>query len=156
LLDDRSCPSNNPPYGWQSLYVCYAGSWSPNSDFGGYYHHDGTTCNVGNPYAAGACSCPSGAQAIEFIVDGSCWNDWRIGLCWNPSAPATTFAGAYETSDSTTYGNNGCVVANPATGACTCPAGSTGIAVRSVYGPGSSNCHNTGAIGGHVYLCRAN
>jgi hypothetical protein len=140
------------------MYVCYAGAFTATSDFGGAYHREGTTtCHVGNPLAGAACACPTGSQAIELIVDHSCWNDTMIGFCWNPTAPLTTFGGAYEISDHTGYGTNGCVTGNPAAaGACACPSGTTATEIRDVYGPGNDSCNNTGAFGGHLYVCGVN
>lgn len=153
VLDDRSCPNNNPPYGWSAMYVCYVGPFTPISDFGGFYQRQGTTCMVGNPLASNQCACPSGSQAIELVVDGSCYDNTNIGFCWNMSVPAVTFGGAYEQSDNASYGTNGCVVANPATGACSCPSGATPLSIRDVYGPAVSGCKSTGAVGGHLYVC---
>jgi hypothetical protein len=152
-LDDRSCPANIPPHGWQSLNICYAGSFTTSSDFGGAYQRLDAQCLDGNPFASGSCACPAGTQAIELPADGGCWVDTHIGFCWNSSAPLSTFGGAYLKSDNTSYGANGCVVANPATAGCSCPEGTTSLAIRSVYGPGSSLCTSAGASGSFIHVC---
>jgi hypothetical protein len=156
LLDDSRCTVNNPPFGWTSAFICSGGTFGATADFGGAYQREGATCKQGNPFANGACDCPAGTVKIESIVDGACWNDTHFGLCWNSSAPLSTFGGAYQKSDSTSYGNAGCVVGNPATsGACSCPAGTSEIQVRIVYGPGNASCKANGAFGGHIHVCRA-
>ncbi len=138
------------------MTVCGAAAFAPTADFGGVYQLNGTTCAVGNPMAGGACACPSGSQAIELLSDGSCWEDETLGLCWNGSAPLTAFGGAYEESDESSQGTNGCIVPNPAAGnACACPAGTTAIQIRDVYGLGDHNCKSTGAIAGYLYVCAA-
>ncbi len=151
MLDDRACPSNNPPFGWQSVFFCQSGAPAATPDFGGSYHREGAACRVGNPLAAGACACPGGTTSIEMPVDHACWNDTHIGLCWGAAAPLATFGGAYELAD-VTYG---CVAPNPATGACSCPAGTAPIVIRSIYGPGNAGCRATGAFGANLYLCHA-
>jgi hypothetical protein len=99
---------------------------------------------------AGACSCPTGSQAIELVADGGCYENTKVGFCWNGSAPRTSFCGAYSTGD--TYG---CLVANPATGGCSCPGDCTSIAIRSIYGPGTGgDCTNSGAFGAQLNICR--
>jgi hypothetical protein len=154
LLDERGCPSNNPPYGWQSLMVC-AASYTPGADFGGAYQRYGTTCYVGNPSAGGQCACPTGTQAIELVVDGQCYHDVNIGLCWDPTATRTAFGGAYQTSTGGFLNNTTCVVKNPATNDCTCPAGTTAASISDVYGQGppDSQCTKSGATSGNLYFC---
>jgi hypothetical protein len=156
ILDDSRCPNNNPPFGWESIYICAGGAFSATADFGGGYQREGSSCKSGNPWSAGSCSCPAPSIAIELIADGGCWNDTHVGVCWNPSATMSTFGGAYQRSDSASYGNAGCVVGNPATGgACSCPGGTTEIAIRNIYGPGNAGCEANGAIGGQIYICRS-
>lgn len=115
ILDDRSCPSGNPPYGWQGTHVCHAGAGAAESDFAGFYQRQGATCLVGNPLAGGTCDCPAGSEQVEL----------------------------------------GCQIANPATGACSCPDGTISVAIRVVYGPSDSGCSASGAAGGHIYVCYA-
>jgi hypothetical protein len=161
-LDDRNgpglvCDVANDPYGWATSYVCYGGTFdAATADFGGAYHKgENGTCYVGNPMNGNACTCPAGSQAIELIADGGCWENSKIGLCWNGTAPRTSFGGAYLASDSASYGTSGCVVANPATGACSCPADCTNISIRSIYGPnGMGPCNSSGAFGAHLNICR--
>jgi hypothetical protein len=154
MLDERACPNNNPPYGWSGLNVCYAGAFTAASDFGGVYHTDGTTCFVGNPMAPGnGCACPAGSQAIELTVDGSCYVATTVGVCWNGSAPLKTFGGAYETGTATLGGGDTCLVKNPATSACSCPAGTSAVAFATVSGRGFGSCSGTGANPASLYFC---
>jgi hypothetical protein len=150
FVDNRGCPSNNPPYGWTALDVCYKGTFTASSDFGGAYQHQGTTCTVGNPLAGGSCACPSGSSAIDLVVDGACYINNNISFCYNASAARVSFGGAYQLSDNTSYG---CVVSNPATGACSCPSGTTAVSIEAEYGPSTSGCSNTNIASGHLNVC---
>ena len=112
-------------------------------------------CIGGNAMASGQCACPTGSQAIDLQADSGCWLNTVIGFCWNGTAPLTKFGGAYQESDSTGYGANGCVVANPATAGCSCPAGTSAISMRVVWGPSNSGCKNDGSSGGRLVVCAA-
>lgn len=159
-LDDRgwsqgTCPVGASPFGWTSTWVCRQGTYSSASDFAGAYKRSGAGCLVANPYTGG-CSCPSPAanvKTIEMRVDTGCWTDEFIGLCWNNAAPRINFGGAYQRSDYSGYGSGGCLVGNPATGACSCPAGTSAIAIRTIWGP-DTGCSAAGAYGAHIYICR--
>ncbi|MGH7438928.1 MAG: hypothetical protein ACRENE_24845 [Polyangiaceae bacterium] len=153
VIDNRGCPSNNPPYGWTAIDVCYKGTFTASADFGGAYQHQGTTCTVGNPLAGGACACPSGSSAIDLVVDGSCYVNDNVTFCYNPAAPRASFGGAYQMSDNTSYGTSGCVVTNPATSACSCPSGTTAVGIEAEYGPSTSGCSNANIASGHLYVC---
>jgi hypothetical protein len=154
MLDERGCPTGNAPYGWSGLNVCYAGTFTSASDFGGVYQTDGTTC-VGNPMTSAVdCSCPAGSQAIELTVDGACYAATTIGVCWNGSAPLTTFGGAYETAPAQFGGGTTCVVKNPATSACSCPTGTSAVAFDTVNGRGFGSCSSSGAKPASLYFCR--
>jgi hypothetical protein len=154
FVDNRGCPSNNPPYGWTAMTVCYAGTFTASSDFGGFYQHQGATCTVANPMASDTCACPAGSQAIELVVDGSCYVNNNVDFCWSPTAALVSFGGAYQVSDNMVYGTSGCVVKNPATQACTCPTGTTAVALENEYGPSTSGCSNAGISSGHLYVCQ--
>ncbi|MBI5494678.1 MAG: hypothetical protein HY904_06580 [Deltaproteobacteria bacterium] len=148
LLDDSNCAGNG--YGWATLYGCVAPALVP-ADFGGVYHHQGLLCLAVNPYT-GACSCAAGTTAVDMPVSGSCFQRTELTVCYRP--PVSTFGGAFTQSDHQGYGAAGCVAANPYTGACTCPAGTVGAWVRSIFGPLTA-CDNNGQWGSHVVFCYA-
>jgi hypothetical protein len=137
VLSDYTCAPLLPPWGWEALLLCYPGTWNSNGDFAGAYHVAYGSCVEGNPAAGGACNCPAGTQRVEFPVTGDCWNQETVAMCFRPGAPRTRFAGAYFLSTSVYDGDNGCITANPLTGACTCPAGSNSIPTRAIYGQGA-------------------
>jgi hypothetical protein len=155
VLDNRSCPSNNPPYGWTAIDVCYAGTFTANSDFGGFYQHEGATCRVGNPLAGGSCACPSGSQAIELNAEGACYASHNVTFCYNGAATRVSFGGAYQVSDNTSFGTSGCVVTNPATSACSCPSGTSAVSIETEYGTTNSGtgCTAGNTTSGHMFVC---
>jgi hypothetical protein len=98
----------------------------PTGDWAGAYQVqctdstcNATTCQVNNPFTNG-CTCPGSSSALTFdeVYDNGITG--QMTLCYNPGAPAITFAGAYQTK------GNGCLVPNPETSACSCP-GDAGI-----------------------------
>ncbi len=139
------------------LKLCLAGAVAPDSDFGGAYQVDdvdgwcGATaqCRVGNPLAGGACACPAGFEqnvAVRSIVRLPCDNSEAgtvIVFCGNQNAPFTSYAGAYQFDDLGTQ----CRVANPWTGACSCPSGTTDRVFRAMV-DGSA-----GLYGSTIHLC---
>ncbi|MBM4363751.1 MAG: hypothetical protein FJ104_13810 [Deltaproteobacteria bacterium] len=150
VLDDRGCPSGNPPYGWSSAYFCVQGTPTTDSDFGGVYQRTAAEgCVANNPWTGG-CTCPAGMQAIELVTDGACWLNRRTGICWNPSATPVSFGGTYQLDD-----GSSCTVANPATGGCSCPAGTTSRVIRAVHGPSDIGCSKSGSQGANLHVCTA-
>ena len=63
------------------------------------------------------------------------------------SSPQTDWAGAYEQDDAVPCGF-GCRAANPYTGGCSCPAGATTIALRTLV-----DCGGGGIIGSQIFVC---
>jgi len=119
-----------------TVTFCGTGSYT-GGDFGGVYQIDdavacGLGCRVANPYTGG-CSCPSGTTEISMrtLVSNSCGGIMgsRFVLCSHGSAMRTSFGGAYEVDDSVA-GGVGCRTANPITGGCSCPSGTSPHGVR--------------------------
>jgi len=143
----NDCPADGR-YLWAMVYFCYAPVWSGTADFAGtYQRHDpsaGGGCVIVNPYT-GACSCPAGTAAIELRAETADFHGTSIGVCRNPSAAVTTFAGAYEVGDVGWV----CLVANPATGGCSCPSGITPFPLRGIFRHGSP----AGNWGTQMWIC---
>jgi hypothetical protein len=120
-------------YVWANLYFCSAPSFAAGSDWGGaYYLYDSGTCAVGNPYT-GRCTCPAGTAPISWRVEHGSMRLASVGLCWSPTAVEQTFAGAFEVGDV----GSPCLVANPETGACSCPSGAVRSNYRGIYPHGA-------------------
>lgn len=113
------------------LRLCTTSSLSMTSDFGGAYQVDDVAggcgavnqCRVGNPMAGGACACPAGFDpiAVRSIIRLPCNNGetgTQIFFCGNKNAALQTFGGVFQVDDFEPT----CRVANPWTGACSCPA----------------------------------
>ncbi|MBK6519824.1 MAG: hypothetical protein IPM79_25565 [Polyangiaceae bacterium] len=140
-----------------TLDLCVTSGVAESSDFGGAYEVDdfdgwcGATaqCRVGNPMAGNTCACPAGFDdviALRSIIRLPCDNAEAgntIFLCGNMDAPFTSFAGAYQFDD---FAPN-CRVANPWTGDCSCPAGSTDRVYRVMVDGGA------GLYGSTIHLC---
>jgi hypothetical protein len=138
------------------LNLCLPGGVSGDSDFGGAYQVDdaagwcGATdqCRVGNPLAGGACECPAGFSpiALRSIIRLPC-DDSEVGtqvvFCGNQSADFSSFAGAYQRDDFDPV----CRVANPWTGDCSCPAGTTDRVFRVMVDG------NMSLYGSTMHLC---
>ena len=148
------------------LYACGAATLPPGTDYGGAYGVKDTIagcatdsgaplpadgCNHPNPYT-GACSCPAGTSPIVMRTIEHCHlTDSLVGghvaLCAGPVLPHPSFGGAYQIDDPVT-GGAGCRVANPATGACSCPGGTSARSYR-VW----TDTASAGLIGSNVYVC---
>lgn len=123
-------------------------------DWNGVYEiDDAVGCSAGCrlPNAlTGACSCPAGATPIKLrtLVDTTCGT--RIGsqlvLCLGSSAKTATFGGAFQVDDPVP-GGYGCRVANPKTGACSCPPGVRARTHRVIADT------DAGPIGSRITVC---
>ncbi|MBN1774037.1 MAG: hypothetical protein JXB32_22450 [Deltaproteobacteria bacterium] len=123
----------DPTYVWADLRFCSAPSLAAGSDWGGAYHlHDSGLCAVGNPYT-GRCTCPAGFVPISWRVETADFRWSSVGLCWSPSATEVTFAGAFEVGDV----GSPCLVSNPETGGCSCPADAMRVDYRGIFAHGS-------------------
>jgi hypothetical protein len=82
-------------------------------------------CLSPNAYTQ-ACSCPQGTAgwqvSLGAVTGGCAAGDTTLALCMLPSAAHASFAGAYALS-ATALG--GCILANPQSGGCSCPAGTS-------------------------------
>jgi hypothetical protein len=72
----------------------------------------------------------------------------RIGVCMNTGATSSAFGGAYEVDDAGAAGSLGCRAANPFTGGCSCPAGTTAHGYRVEVDTPSF-------IGAVIFVCTA-
>lgn len=123
----------SPTYVWANLNVCSAPALGAGSDWGGAYQlHDSGVCAVGNPFT-GRCICPAGFVPISWRVETTDFRWSSVGLCWSASATEVTFAGAFEVGDVGSV----CLVTNPETGGCSCPAGTMRADYRGVFAHGS-------------------
>ncbi len=156
LAVQSDCPGV-PMRAATALRMCVAAATSADSDFGGAYQMDdlaglcGATaqCRVGNPMAGGACTCPAGfpdvvglRSIIRLPCDGTETGS-QIFVCGNKAAPYAGYAGAFQLDDFAPA----CRVANPWTGDCSCPAG-TSDRVYRVMVDGAM-----GLYGSTLHLC---
>ncbi len=122
--------------------------------FGGAYETSDppcASCHNANPLSGG-CGCPAG-----FVPSGSfrTTNDCR-GAGIQTGATVVTcaaggpsdWAGAYQRDDNVPCGR-GCRAANPYTGGCSCPAGTTGVEFRTLTD--APPC--SGLLGSHIGMC---
>jgi hypothetical protein len=156
LLVQSDCPGV-PMRSATTLRLCITPTLSPDSDFGGAYQVDdldgwcGSTgqCRVGNPLAGGACACPAGfdeAIGLRSILRLPCngaEGGSTVVLCGNKDAPLRTFGGAFQVDDV----EPACRVANPWTGGCSCPAGTSEQVYRVMVDGGA------GLYGSTVRIC---
>lgn len=130
LAVQSDCPGV-PMRSATNLRLCATSSLSSDNDFGGAYQVDDAPgwcgaqnqCRVGNPLAGGSCACPVGFDpiAVRSIIRLPCDNaeaGTQIVFCGNKNVPLQTFGGAFQVDDF----DPSCRVANPWTGACSCPA----------------------------------
>lgn len=124
------------------------------ASFGGAYEENDTGCTACGALnsLAGTCGCPAGftgSTTGRVLNDCSGTHGARLTFCQAVGTPATgDWAGAYEIDDSSGTCPQGCRAPNPYTTACTCPAGATPIALRTIVDtPCSQN------IGSHLTLC---
>jgi hypothetical protein len=145
----NDCSATESRYTMASLRFCSAPERAGAADWAGAYHLNDPAsggCHNANPYT-GACSCPPGVRSIELRAERDGFQRTVVGVCLDESAPTVTFAGAYEATDA-----GGCLVAHPATGGCSCPAGSTALGLRAIARyrwPGGG----TGDWGATIALC---
>jgi hypothetical protein len=119
-----------------TISFCASGSYA-GGDFGGAYQiDDPVSCSAGcrtpNPFT-GSCSCPGGTSSVELrTLVGACGGiiGSHIGVCVNASATRTAFGGVYEVDDAGAAGSVGCRTANPFTGDCSCPSGTSAHGYR--------------------------
>lgn len=155
LAVQSDCPGV-PMRAATTLSLCHTSGLGDASEFGGAYQIDdiagqcGATasCRMGNPLAGGACACPAGYQGIETrsIIRLPCnggETGTRIVLCNKNDAPIVSFGGAYQYDDLEPR----CRVANPRTGACSCPAGTNDRVYRVMVDGGA------GLYGSTLHLC---
>lgn len=146
----------------RNFYQCIPSTHTRGSDFGGVW----ATGDVGTPCAAipsdgcmaknpftGACTCPGSTSAVQLRTIIRCPSDGgmiggHLGFCMDTSAKMVSFGGVYE-SDDPVSGGVGCRVTNPATGGCSCPAGTSANGYR-VWVDSSA-----GIIGSTIFVCSA-
>lgn len=126
-----------------NLTLCGVPAFVPGSDWGGAFLRArgiplASSCRLGNAYAGGNCSCPTGIDvALRFEVGVGTDNALMdLVLCLPSTSPERTFLGAFEQLlagyfDPTTRTTH-CLFANPLTGACTCPAGARTVTARTI------------------------
>lgn len=123
-----------------TIFLCclaiHRTSFAIGLEFDGVYQANDAAskpCNVAN-FLTGKCSCPSvegPAYNVRVIGDGA----GGIGgsnflACSSGSSALSSFAGLYMHDDS-----KNCRIANKLTGACSCPSGSSPIALRTLFDP---------------------
>ena len=156
LAVQSDCPGN-PLRASTRLNLCATSGVSDQSDFGGAFQVDdldgwcGATakCRVGNPMLGGACGCPAGfdeAIGLRSIIRLPC-DAGEVGtvivVCGNKDVPTRTVGGAYQFDDIDPQ----CRIANPWTGGCSCPAGTTDRVYRVMVDGGA------GLYGSTIHLC---
>ena len=139
-----------------TLTVCQTPSLGATSDFGGVFEKDdpvgcGQGCRAPNPYT-GDCSCPAGTTLVagRTLVQTPCNGliGATLGFCVRTGAAVATFGGAYQVDDPV-QGGVGCRAANPRTGDCSCPAGTTKSSYRVEVDAPAPNLR----IGSSVKVC---
>jgi hypothetical protein len=110
----------------------------------------GSGCATTNP-VTGACSCPAGYTARAFSAINDCSGalpQATINLCHAGTRDADdNWGGTYQLDDAV-GGSLGCRSANLYTGACSCPAGTTGVSTR-VIAIGSTGAR----LGSNIVWC---
>jgi hypothetical protein len=107
------------------------------ASFGGAYAVSDPGCpSCATPDAiGGTCGCPAGfavSVTARLINDCSSLHGAQLAFCTAPgTAGSGDWAGAYELDDAVAC-SLGCRAPNPNTGACSCPAGATPIALRTL------------------------
>jgi parallel beta helix pectate lyase-like protein len=111
-----------------------------------------TGCNNVNVLTS-SCSCPgqlSPAYMFRIINDsagaGTQHGGWAAFCSSGAPLSASEFAGGFQIDDPTP-GGQGCRVANATTGGCSCPAGTTWVAARTLTDSPA------GIIGSQIFLC---
>ncbi len=135
------------------LVFCAMATYTAGSDFAGVYQVDdavacGRGCRVPNAYTGG-CSCPSGATAVSMrsLARDTCGGiiGSVITACVPTTATRVTFGGVYQGDDGVP-GGIACRAANPRTGGCSCPSGTSPHGLRVEVDTPS-------AIGSHIFVC---
>ncbi len=152
VLDDSNCPDvTSGPWGWSLLWACLPTAGSvPSSDFGGLYNRNrlNNVCETVNPYT-GACSCPGGYNAVTMPVSSACFHTTDVVACVG-TGTITSYGGSFLVRDP-----NVCLVGNPRTGGCSCPAGFYANGMRAIVGPVQTNtCSDNGQSGAFIYFCQ--
>lgn len=159
VLDDSNCSTLvNPPFGWGEVHACVGGTANAAADFGGVYQLDRARACVVPNALTGTCTCLSGYAGIELPHNGACYRRMYTVACFKQSSPRSTFAGAFAISDRLDSPPTPpvCLSANPVTGNCSCPMGSSAEAIRSIHGPansGPSDCSRANQIGANLVFC---
>ena len=124
----RTCDDGG--VGSTALVLCTTGASGLSSWMGLWVQEQSTascadSCLVPNA-STSECSCPAGSQAlsarIEEASQGCAGGGKTLALCVDPKAAAANFRGAYVLG---LAGTARACVANPVTGSCTCPTGSS-------------------------------
>lgn len=137
--------------GGGNFNFCSSGAPTTQSEFNGAYQIDdsvpgGVGCRKANANT-GACSCPAGtySEHLQTIVDvgGGAFIGSHIYVCMKPASPPVSFGGVYQQDDAGGF----CRTTNQYSGACSCPAGFSGVPTRVLI-------NGTGGIGGStIYTC---
>jgi hypothetical protein len=102
--------------------------------FGGAWELDDCgRCVDPNPYST-VCSCPPGFAQVTMRIVNDCpaaGYSWAtVAFCTAPTYPGgSDWAGVYQRNDPSAGG--ACVVPNPYTAGCNCPAGTAAISLRA-------------------------
>jgi len=124
------------------------------SNFGGAYEThvaSCSTCNNGNPFTSGGCSCPAGFSASStYVARNDACSALRaasIRFCETSGTGSSVFGGVYQIDDSVSCGA-GCRVSNPKTGGCSCPSGYSAAMLRVTIQNGCGSI-----IGSNIGVC---
>lgn len=132
---------------------CEAPSRGSGEYAGMFQKDDDGSCAAGNPFAGNACDCPPGTvvtplpvlvqRAATGNVGSSIW------VCRPTVSSSDNFGGFFQLDDvpCNPISTNLCRVANPVSGACSCPAGFSATRYRAL-----SQCL-VGLIGTTLYFC---
>ncbi|HEY3356468.1 MAG TPA: hypothetical protein VGQ83_24670 [Polyangia bacterium] len=122
----------------------------PTSAYGGSFETSDPGCatDCQNPNnLAGVCECPAGFVAdgnLRVLNDCAGLHGGYVSTCL-PQV-RDQFGGAYQVDDAVP-GGYGCRKTNPYTGACSCPGGTSAVALRTIVDNGG------GRLGSTLYYC---
>ena len=139
-----------------TINICATATRTTQNAWGGaYITYPTSSCgaNQVNPYTS-AFTCPPDTNPAVYSVYNafsSCGQSYSITMCTSPTAPITTWGGAFQTDDNLGQGGNLCRVPNPKTSACSCPAGTSQHGLRILVDRGGGLSPRI--IGGVLFYC---
>lgn len=145
-----TCASKTCSASCKGGYVSLGGACTT---FGGFFESNTAgcaACNNGNPYASGACACPSGTTAgPAFALHNDCAavRPATLQICESTGAAAGVWGGAYQADDPVSC-SLACRVSNGKTGGCSCPSGYSPVALRVLS---RTSCSTI--IGSSIHVC---